>query len=66
MELHDDIILLWGLGLDAWITIATVMTIITVMLLTKVRTDAVMLIAIGVLFITGYTNKIRLWKKILK
>ena len=53
MELHNDMILLWGLGIDAWITIATVITIITVMLFTKVRTDAVMLIAIGVLFITG-------------
>jgi anti-anti-sigma factor len=53
MDLHNDMILLWGLSLDAWITIATVITIITVMLLTKVRTDAVMLIAISVLFITG-------------
>ena len=53
MELHNDMILLWGLSLDAWITIATVMTIIAVMLLTKVRTDAVMLIAISVLFVTG-------------
>lgn len=51
--MHSDIILLWGLGIDAWITIATVMTIIIVMLCTKVRTDAVMLIAIGVLFVTG-------------
>ena len=53
MDLHNDMILLWSLSLDAWITIATVITIITVMLLTKVRTDAVMLIAISVLFITG-------------
>ena len=45
--------LLWGLGIDAWITIATVMGVIGVMLLTKVRTDAIMLIAIGVLFSTG-------------
>ncbi len=45
--------LLWGLGIDAWITIATVMGVIGVMLLTKVRTDAIMLIAIGVLFATG-------------
>ena len=42
-----------GLGIDAWITIATVMAVIVVMLLTKVRTDALMLIAVGVLFITG-------------
>ena len=53
MEWHSDIILLWGLSIDAWITIATVVTIIAVMLFTKVRTDAVMLIAIGVLFVTG-------------
>ena len=46
-------ILFWGLGIDAWITIATVMAVVGVMLLTKVRTDAVMLIAIGVLFSTG-------------
>ena len=56
MELHNDMILLWGLSLDAWITIATVITIIIVMLLTKVRTDAVMLTAIGVLFVTGVLN----------
>jgi len=48
-----EIELLWGLGIDAWITIATVITVIGVMLLTKVRIDAVMLIAIGVLFVTG-------------
>ena len=53
MEWHSDIVLLWGLTIDAWITIATVVTIIGVMLFTKVRTDAVMLIAIGVLFVTG-------------
>ena len=53
MGLVNDTILLWGLGTDAWITIATVITIIGVMLLTKVRTDAVMLIAIGVLFAVG-------------
>ena len=52
----NDIILLWGLNTDAWITIATVMGVISVMLLTKVRTDAVMLIAIGVLFATGVLN----------
>ena len=51
--MHNDIILLWGLSIDAWITIAMVVTIIAVMLFSKVRTDAVMLIAIGVLFVTG-------------
>ena len=53
MGLLNDNILLWGFGIDAWITIATVMGVIVVMLKTKVRTDAVMLIAIGVLFVTG-------------
>ena len=48
-----DIFLLWGFSIDAWITIATVMAVIVVMLFTKVRTDAVMLIAIGMLFVTG-------------
>ena len=56
MALGNDIILLWGLNIDAWITIATVVGVISVMLLTKVRTDAVMLIAIGVLFATGVLN----------
>ena len=53
MGLLNDNILLWGFSIDAWITIATVMGVIIVMLKTKVRTDAVMLIAIGVLFVTG-------------
>ena len=52
MGLQNDIIL-WGFSIDAWITIATVMAVIVVMLMTKVRADAVMLIAIGVLFVTG-------------
>ena len=51
--MHNDILLLWGLSIDAWITIFAVITIIVVMLFSKVRTDAVMLIAIGVLFVTG-------------
>ena len=49
--IFSHLILLCGLSIDAWITIATVMVVIGVMLLTKVRTDAVMLIAIGVLFV---------------
>lgn len=49
--IFSRLILLCGLSIDAWITIATVMVVIGVMLLTKVRTDAVMLIAIGVLFV---------------
>ena len=53
MGLLNDNILLWGFSIDAWMTIAAVMAVIIVMLTTKVRTDAVMLIAIGVLFVTG-------------
>ena len=53
MGLLNDNILLWGFSIYAWMTIATVMAVIIVMLTTKVRTDAVMLIAIGVLFVTG-------------
>ena len=53
MELSNDMILLWDLSIGAWITIATVMAVIGIMLLTKVRIDAIMLIAIGVLFATG-------------
>ncbi len=52
MGILNDMIL-WGFSLDAWITIATVIVVIVVMLMTKVRADAVMLIAIGVLFVTG-------------
>ena len=53
MGLFSNIFLLWGFSIDAWITIATVMAVICVMLFSKVRTDAVMLIAIGVLFAVG-------------
>jgi len=53
MGLLNENILLWGFSIDAWITIATVMGVVVVMLMTKVRADAVMLIAIGVLFATG-------------
>jgi len=53
MGLLNDNILLWGFSIDAWMTIATVMAVIIVMLTTKIRTDAVMLIAIGVLFSAG-------------
>ena len=42
-----------GFSLDAWITIVTVLGMFTTLLLTKLRTDAVFLIAIGVLFLTG-------------
>jgi len=42
-----------GFGLDAWITIATVLGMFTVLLFTKIRTDLVFLGAIGVLFVSG-------------
>ena len=42
-----------GLNLGAWITIATVLGMFTTLLLTKLRSDAVFLAAIGVLFVTG-------------
>lgn len=42
-----------GFGLDAWITIATVFTMFTVLLTTRWRSDIVFLGAIGVLFVTG-------------
>ena len=42
-----------GFGLDAWITIGTVLTMFTVLLFTKLRSDIVFLMAIGILFVTG-------------
>ena len=38
-----------GFGLDAWITILTVLGMFTVMLFTKLRSDVVFLCAIGIL-----------------
>ncbi len=42
-----------GFGLNAWITIATVLTMFSVLLFTKLRADLVFLGAIAVLFVTG-------------
>ena len=42
-----------GFGLDAWITIVTVLGMFTILLFTKWRSDIVFLGAIGVLFVTG-------------
>ena len=42
-----------GFGLNAWITIVTVLTMFTVLLFTKLRADLVFLGAIGILFVTG-------------
>ncbi len=48
-----DSIVFWGLNLHAWITIVTVLTMFTILLLTKLRADLVFLGAIGILFVTG-------------
>ncbi len=42
-----------GFNIYAWITIATVFTMFSVLLFTKLRTDLVFLGAIGVLYVTG-------------
>lgn len=42
-----------GFGIDAWITIATVLGLFTILLATKCRSDIAFLGAIGVLFVTG-------------
>ena len=46
-------IIFLGFNLYAWITIATVLTMFTVLLLTKLRADLVFLGAISILFVTG-------------
>ena len=46
----------WGFNLYAWITILTVLTMFTVLLLTKLRADVVFLGAISILFVTGVLN----------
>ena len=45
--------MLLGFGLDAWITIVTVLGMFSVLLFTKLRSDWVFLCAIGILFVTG-------------
>ena len=42
-----------GFGIDAWITIVTVLSMFTVLLTTKLRTDLVFLGAIGILCVSG-------------
>ena len=49
-------IVFWGFNLNAWITIATVLTMFTVLLFTKLRADLVFLGAISILFVTGVLN----------
>jgi di/tricarboxylate transporter len=46
-------IVFWGFNLYAWITIATVLSMFTVLLFTKLRADLVFLGAISILFVTG-------------
>ena len=48
-----DALTFLGFGIYAWITIVTVVTMFTILLFTKWRTDFVFLAAIGVLFVTG-------------
>ena len=45
--------LILGFGLDAWITIVTVLGMFSVLLFTKLRSDWVFLSAIGILYVTG-------------
>ena len=42
-----------GFGVDAWITIVTVLGMFSILLFTKLRSDLVFLGAIGVLYVTG-------------
>ncbi len=42
-----------GFGVDAWITIVTVFAMFTVLLFTRIRSDVVFLIAVGILYVTG-------------
>ena len=48
-----DTELFFGVNLDAWITIVTVLGMFSVLLFTKLRSDMVFLGAIGVLYVTG-------------
>ena len=45
-----------GFSLQAWITIATVLTMFSVLLFTKLRADVAFLGAIAILFVTGVMN----------
>ena len=48
-----DSFMFLGFGLDAWITIITVLGMFTILLFTKLRSDLVFLGAIGVHYVTG-------------
>ena len=45
-----------GFGLDAWITIVTLVMVMCALMLTQLRADLVFLSAVGVLFVTGVLN----------
>lgn len=45
-----------GFGIDAWITIATLVAVMSLLLFTRLRADIVFLGAVGVLFVTGVLN----------
>ena len=44
---------LFGFNIYAWITIATVLTMFSILLFTKLRSDLVFLGAVGILYVTG-------------
>ena len=48
-----DSVVFLGFNLQAWITIVTVLSMFTVLLFTKLRSDLVFLGAMGILFVTG-------------
>ena len=52
-----DNIVFWGLGLPAWITIATVVTLFVVLLCTKIREDIAFLGAMAVLGLSGILDQ---------
>ena len=45
--------MLTDLGLDAWITIVTLVALMATLLFTRLRSDVAFLGAIGILFLTG-------------
>ena len=45
--------MLIDLGLNAWITIVTLVAVMAALLFTRLRSDVVFLGAIGILFVTG-------------
>ena len=52
-DVIKETIMFLGLGLDAWITIVTLVAVMAALLFTRLRSDVVFLGAIGILFVTG-------------